>query len=162
MSQRLSLLDGVLTVRFDGRAEAVSFTGELRAILDNQTVPVYVILDFTHLTLLDQNIKAALFRGLQNPRIAPKIGVFGVNRVIMDDAKQLLTALANTRKVVVRDSEPEVRDALGLSISSSSEFERPKLSGMLNFSKKMQDKSKTDTDTNSSPNLSASASAGSV
>lgn len=157
MGQRLSLLDGVLTVRFDERAEAVTFATELRTLLDSQPVPVYVILDFTHLTMLDQNIKAVLFRSLQHPRVAPKIGVFGVNRAIFDDAKQILTALANTRKVVVRDSEPEVRDALGLSLNSSSEFERPKLSGMLNFSKKMQDKSKMDTETNSSPNLSASA-----
>ncbi|MFN8421669.1 MAG: hypothetical protein U0528_20845 [Anaerolineae bacterium] len=162
MGQRLSLIDSVLTVRLDGRPEAITVATEIRSVLDSQSIAVYIILDFTHVTALDQNIKAVLFRGMQHPRVAPKVGVFGINRAILDDAKQLLTALANTRKVVVRDSEPEVRDALGLSISSSSEFERPKLSGMLNFSKKMQDKSTMDTETNSNPNLSASASAGSA
>lgn len=130
MTHRFSLKNDSLTVRLDGQIDAQTLADEMRSMLDPLPEPTIVILDFTHATELGQAFKANLYRLLlQHPKVARTLGAFGINNGIFKDAKELLLGLAQARKVVVRDAEPDIRSALGLAELPKTH----KFTGMLSY-----------------------------
>jgi hypothetical protein len=130
MTHRFSLQNDSLTVRLDGQIDAQALADEMRSTLDPLPDPTIVIFDFTHATELGQAFKAHMYRLLlQHPKVARTLGAFGVNDGIFKDAKALLLGLAQARKVVVRDAEPDIRSALGLTELPKTR----KFTGMLNY-----------------------------
>jgi hypothetical protein len=132
MAHRLVLLNDSLTIRLDGKVDSQELAQELRTVLDNLHNITTVVLDFTHAAELDQNFKATMYRQLQHPKLARVIGACGINPGVFKDAKELLLGLAHVRKVIVRDTEVDLRGVLNLTpLPKGRGF-----TGMLSFVKK--------------------------
>jgi Ni,Fe-hydrogenase III small subunit len=129
MSHFVRTYDGVITIRLDGRTNAQQVYSDILNTLNSQAIPGIVILDMTLATSLDQNVKAVLYRALQH-RMVARIGICGVNDVIAKDVHALIDALQRVRKITVAGTEPDLRDAFGLTMAQPK-----KLSGMLAYLK---------------------------
>jgi hypothetical protein len=131
MSHQISCYDGVLTVRLDGRANAQEVYQDVRSNLDNQSTPVIAILDLTLATNFDQPLKSMFYRACQHHQVA-HVGICGVNPEVSKDVNDLLPVLRRVCRVVVSETEADLRADLGLAAPLP---HQPKLSGMLAYLK---------------------------
>jgi hypothetical protein len=131
MSHQISCYDGVLTVRLDGRANAQDVYQDLRSNLDNQDTPVIAILDLTLATSFDQQLKGMFYRAWQHHQVA-HVGICGINAEVSKDVDDLLPVVRRVRRVVVSQTEADLRADLGLAAPLP---QQPKLSGMLTYLK---------------------------
>ncbi len=134
MSHQISCYDGVLTVRLDGRANAQDVYQDIRASLDNQSTPVIAILDLTLAASFDQQLKSAIYRACQHHQLA-HVGICGVNPEVSKDVNDVLPVLRRVRRVVVSETEADLRADLGLAAPLP---QQRKLSGMLAYLKKSE------------------------
>lgn len=132
MSHNVNCINGVFTVRIDGRSNAQEVYQDMRSALDKQTTSVSVIIDLTHTTSFDQNLKAMFYRVLQHGHVNRAVGICGINPVIASEINELLIALQRVRKVCVGPTDVDVRTTMGLSTPIP---EQRKLSGMLTYLK---------------------------
>src|SRR5260370_19866607 len=132
MGHQVSGYDGVLTVRLDGRVDAQSFLQDLRDQLDLQTAKQIVILDTTLSGSFDQFLKSMLFRTFQHHSVGV-VGICGVNSEVKQDIDDLVTVLSRVRKVIVGETEADLRVALGLTAPLPQDR---KFGGMLAYLKK--------------------------
>ena len=128
MAQSITQFDGVVTVRIDGRANALELAQNLKAVLDDANSPVVVLIDLSLARELGQTVKANLYRVLQHARVL-KIGFAGVSAEIGAELKDLVPILHRVRPVVIGITESDVRQKLGL-LSTTPER---KLTGMLSY-----------------------------
>ncbi len=131
MSHHVTCLDGVLTIRLDGRSVAQEVYQDIRTCLDDQSMPVIAVLDLTLASGLDQQLKSMLYRAFQHHLIA-RAGICGINPNVSQDVADLLPVLRRVRKITVSETEPDLRAALGLIAATP----QRKLSGILAYLKK--------------------------
>jgi hypothetical protein len=103
----------------------------------NQSAPVIAILDLTLANSFDQQLKSTFYRAFQHHYIAA-VGICGVSGLLSKDIDDLVSVLRRVRKVVVSETEADLRAELGL---AAPEAEQKKLSGMLAYLKKAQSQS---------------------
>jgi hypothetical protein len=115
----------------DGRANAQDVYQDLRSNLDNQDMPVIAILDLTLATSFDQQLKSMFYRACQHHQVA-HVGICGVNAEVSKDVNDLLPVVRRVRRVVVSQTEADLRADLGLAAPLP---QQPKLSGMLAYLK---------------------------
>ena len=132
MPYQVSCYDTVLTVRIDGRCNPQELYLELRSALDNQSAPVIAILDLTLAASFDQQLKSMFYRALQHHYVAA-VGICGVNAMLAKDVDDVIPVLRRIRRVVVAETDSDVRAELGL--TAPIEPSR-KLTGMLAYLKK--------------------------
>jgi hypothetical protein len=132
MSHQVSVYDGVLTVRLDGRVSAQEVIQDIRSNLDSQSKPVTVILDLTLAASFDQQLKSMLYRAFQHHNVAC-VGFCGLNPEVEKDVNDLLVVLRRVRTVSVGQTEADVRVELGL---TAAQPQQKKLNGMLAYLKK--------------------------
>jgi Ni,Fe-hydrogenase III small subunit len=130
MSHFVRTYDGVVTIRLDGRTNAQQVYLDILNTLNAQNIPAIVFLDMTLATSVDQNLKAVLYRAMQH-RMVARIGICGINEIVERDVKDIISALERVRKVTVAGTEPDLRDAFGLTAAQPK-----KLTGMLAYLKK--------------------------
>jgi len=132
MGHHVSSYEGVLTVRLDGRVDTQAFLQDLRDCLDSQTSAQTVILDTTLSGGFDQFLKSMLFRAFQHHSVGI-IGICGVNEEVKQDVEDLVTVIGRVRKVIVRETEADLRVELGLVAPMAN---NRKFGGMLAYLKK--------------------------
>ncbi len=132
MPYQVSLYDHVLTVRLDGRCHPQDLDLELRSVLEKQAAPVIVIIDLTLAIGLDQPLKSMFSRVLQHHYVSV-VGICGVNAILRKDVEDMLPVLRRVRRVVLAETEADLRSELGLALSAD---QPKKLSGMLAYLKK--------------------------
>ena len=138
MTHTITHFDGVVTVRIDGRANAVDLAQNLKAALDSCTNgPVVVLIDLSLARELGQNVKANLYRILQHSQVL-KIGFSGVTADVGVELRDMIPILLRVRPVVIGITEADVRQKLGLLPASP---ER-KLTGMLSYLNQAQQTAK--------------------
>jgi hypothetical protein len=137
MPHQVTYYDQVLTIRLDGRCIAQKVRQDMRNNLDNQSAPVIAILDLTLANSFDQQLKSTFYRAFQHHYIAA-VGICGVSGLLSKDIDDLVSVLRRVRKVVVSETEADLRAELGL---AAPEAEQKKLSGMLAYLKKAQSQS---------------------
>ena len=132
MSHQVSVYDGVLTVRLDGRVNAQEVIQDIRTNLDSQTAPVIVIVDLTLAGSFDQQLKSMFYRIFQHHFVSV-VGLCAVNSEVEKDVNDLLQVLRRVRKVIVSPTEADLRVELGL---AAPQPPQKKLTGMLGYLKK--------------------------
>src|SRR5689334_19061618 len=105
MGHRLVLQQGSVTIRLDGSVNPHILAAELRDTLDKQPTPMAVLIDFTHASEVDQGFKSQIYRMFQHPKAARTVGFYGLTPMLLQELQGLLTGLAQSRKIVVRDNE---------------------------------------------------------
>ena len=133
MGHRLILQQGSVIIRFEGTTNPHFLAAELRELLDKQSVPMAILFDFTHASGIDQTLKSQIYRMFQHPKAARTVGFFGVTSTTLQELQGLLTGLAQSRKIVVRDNEMDTLVAMNLATIPTNER---RLGGMLNFAKR--------------------------
>ena len=128
MTHSITQFDGVVTVRIDGRVNALELSQNLKAVLDDADSPAVVLIDLSLARELGQTVKANLYRILQHVKVL-KIGFAGVSAEIGSELQDLVPILNRVRPVVIGITELDVRQKLGLQSATS---ER-KLTGMLSY-----------------------------
>src|SRR5512133_2222214 len=116
MSYQVSLYEDVLTARLDGRCISQDLYLELRSALDKQTAPVIVIIDLTLAIGFDQQLKSMLYRVLQHHYVG-MVGICGVNSMLAKDVDDVVPVLRRLRRVVVAETEADLRTELGLAVA---------------------------------------------
>ncbi len=132
MPYQISLFDGVLTARLDGRCNPQDLYLEIRGVLDKQTTPIVMIIDMTLAIGFDQQLKSMLYRMLQHHYIS-MVGICGVNSMLTKDVDEVVPVLRRLRRVVIAETEADLR--IGLGLAPTAEPPR-KLTGMLAYLKK--------------------------
>ena len=133
MSHRLVLQQGSVIIRLDGATNPLLLAAEFRELLDKQATPLAILIDFTHASDIDQSLKSQIYRMFQHPKAARTVGFFGVTPVLLHSLQGLLTGLAQSRKLIVRDTEMDTMLAMNLTTMPTSER---RLSGMVNFARR--------------------------
>jgi hypothetical protein len=133
MSHHLVLQQGNVVLRLERAVNPLVLATDLRDLLDKQPTPLAVIIDFTHVGEISQTLKAQVFRMLQHPKAARTVGLFGLTSELLQDLRDMLTGLAQTRKIVVRDTEFDVLVAMNLATVPQEARQR---SGMLSYVKR--------------------------
>ncbi|MBX3082854.1 MAG: hypothetical protein KF716_14540 [Anaerolineae bacterium] len=133
MGHRLVSQQGSVTIRLDGKVNPHILAAELRDLLDKQATPLAVLIDFTHASDIDQAFKSQIYRMVQHPKAARTIGFYGLTPLLLQELQGLLTGLAQTRKIVVRDNEFDTLAAMNLATVPTNDR---RLSGMVNFAKR--------------------------
>ena len=129
MTHTITQFEGVVTVRIDGRANALELTQGLKAVLDASTNgPVVVVIDLSLARELGQTVKVNLYRTLQHAQVL-KVGFSGVSADIGAELKDIIPILARVRPVVIGITEADVRQKLGLVSPTAGR----KLTGMLSY-----------------------------
>jgi hypothetical protein len=129
MTHTITQFEGVVTVRIDGRANALELTQDLKAVLDASTNgPVMVVIDLSLARELGQTVKVNLYRILQHVQVL-KVGFSGVSADIGAELKDIIPILARVRPVVIGITEADVRQKLGLVSPTAGR----KLTGMLSY-----------------------------
>ena len=137
MTHSITQFDGVVTVRIDGRVNALELSQNLKAVLDDADSPAIVLIDLSLARELGQTVKANLYRILQHAKVF-KIGFAGVSAEIGSELQDLVPILHRVRPVVIGITELDVRQKLGLQSATS---ER-KLTGMLSYLNQFQQSTK--------------------
>lgn len=128
MAHTITHIEGVVTVRIDGRANAIELAHELKAVLDSVQTPVIVLIDFLLARELGQTVKARLHPVLQHPHVL-KIAFSAISAEIGTELQDMVPILTRICPVVIGTSESDVRQKLGLQTTKT---ER-KLTGMLSY-----------------------------
>lgn len=131
MAHHVSVYNGVMIVRLDGRVNAPEVVQDIRTNLDHQSSPVIVIVDFTLASSFDQHLKSMFYRILQHHYVSV-VGMCGINSELANDLNDFLPVLRRVRKVVVNITEADLRADLGLTVGQP----QKKLGGMLTYLKK--------------------------
>ena len=132
MSHQVSSYEGVVTIRLDGRIDTQLFLQDLRNQLEQHTEKQIIILDTTLSGGFDSFLKTMLFRTFQHHSVGV-IGICGVNAEVKPDIDDLVRVLSRVRKVVVSQTEADLRVAFGLAAPLSQDR---KFGGMLAYLKK--------------------------
>ncbi len=132
MPYHVSLYDDVLTVRFDGRCNSQDAYLDLRSQLDKQSAPVIVVIDLTLATSFDQQLKSTLHRAMQHHNVKV-VGICGFSAMLQKDVDDVIPVLRRIRRVVVAETEADLRSQLGLVAPIA---QPKKLAGMLGYLKK--------------------------
>jgi hypothetical protein len=132
MKHQVTYYNGVLTVRLNGRANVMDVAHDIRNILEKQVGSTVAILDLTFANSFDQQFKSMFYRIFQH-RLITCVGVCGINPQVSKDVNDLLTVLRRSRRVVLGETEADLRSELGL---VSPLIQQKKLSGMLSYLKK--------------------------
>jgi len=132
VSHQVSSYEGVVTIRLDGRIDTQLFLQDLRSQLDQHTAKQIIILDTTLSSGLDPFLKSMLFRTFQHHSVGA-VGICGVNLEVKQDIDDLVRVLSRVRKVMVSQTEADLRVALGLIAPLS---QGRKFGGMLAYLKK--------------------------
>ncbi|HRE46655.1 MAG TPA: hypothetical protein PLD47_02935 [Aggregatilineales bacterium] len=113
MTQQVTLIGGVLTVRLNGHVSALEVGQAVQTHLLQQKTPVTLIVDMTFATALHQNLKMLFFRLFQHPLVG-QVGVVSSSPVLAVELNDLANALARIRKVTVAATESELLVTFGL------------------------------------------------
>ena len=114
MGHRLVLQQGSVIIRLDGTTNPHILAAELRELLDKQPTPLAILIDFTHASDIDQSLKSQIYRMFQHPKAARTVGFFGLTPHLLQELQGLLTGLAQSRKIVVRDTNADFDQGLTL------------------------------------------------
>jgi hypothetical protein len=132
MKHQVTYYNGVLTVRLNGRANVMDVAHDIRSTIEKQVGSIVAILDLTFANSFDQQFKSMFYRIFQH-RLITCVGVCGINAQVGKDVNDLLTVLRRSRRVVLGETESDLRSDLGL---VSPLVQQKKLSGMLSYLKK--------------------------
>ncbi|MBE2194281.1 MAG: hypothetical protein IAE83_08895 [Anaerolinea sp.] len=127
MTHQVSFVEGVLTVRLNGRCSAQEVGQAIQSVLLQQKSPITAIVDLTFASGFDQTLKATFFRMMQHPMIN-RLGICSSSPTIASDVNDLVVALSRARTVTTAATESEILVAFGLADPPT---QPRKLTGML-------------------------------
>jgi hypothetical protein len=132
MVHQINCYENVVTVRLDGRVNALEVYQDLRNALDQhgkQPKQLTVILDVTLVSSLDAQAKSMIYRALQHHALAG-LGICGVNPDLAQEINEWLLVLRRITTIEISPTEADLRVALGLTAPVPAQR---KLSGMLAY-----------------------------